>query len=201
MFVAKILMAWLGVTAIAAGAVLTQDALVDDCEAEEAASHVPAAVAEDASESSPDQVVTVNEAGLFDAYLRDVPLQEAMRLLSLQARRNISVSGSVTAAVTADLYQLTFEEALEALLTPGGYAWFPRGKFVYVCTPQEQATVRNAGRQRELRIFELDFIAAADGLPVDASGTRISSDISVTFSNGVTLTVRAGSGLSEVSWP
>jgi prepilin-type N-terminal cleavage/methylation domain-containing protein len=45
------------------------------------------------------------------------------------------------------------------------------------------------------------FGFGTDGLPVDASGTRIGSDISVTFSNGAILTVQAGSGLSEVSWP
>jgi hypothetical protein len=40
-----------------------------------------------------------------------------------------------------------------------------------------------------------------DGIPVDSAGAQIGSDIAVTFSNGATLTVFAGSGLSEVSWP
>jgi prepilin-type N-terminal cleavage/methylation domain-containing protein len=40
-----------------------------------------------------------------------------------------------------------------------------------------------------------------DGCPVSMSGSRISSDIDVTFNTGATLTVIAGSGLSEVSWP
>lgn len=40
-----------------------------------------------------------------------------------------------------------------------------------------------------------------DGVPVETSGARVSDDISVVFSNGATLTVLAGSGLSEVSWP
>lgn len=45
------------------------------------------------------------------------------------------------------------------------------------------------------------FGFGADGIPVESSGTRFGSDIAVTFSNGATLTVFAGSGLSEVSWP
>ena len=40
-----------------------------------------------------------------------------------------------------------------------------------------------------------------DGMLVAASGTRLSSDVDVTFNNGATLTVFAGSGLSEVNWP
>ena len=170
MFVAKILMLWVGVTVIAAGATLSQESPIDDCESEELSPPTPLVEESPAaSPEQPDQVVTVDEVGLFDAHLRDTPLQEAMRLLSLQSRRNIALSGSVTATVTADLYQLTFEEALDGLLTPVGYTWFPRGKFVYVCKPDEQAAVRNAGRARELRIFELDFIPVAEVLPVVTS--------------------------------
>ena len=112
------------------------------------------------------QTLTVNEAGLFDVHVRGVPLPDVMRLLSLRAQRNITVSDSVSTAVTADLYQVTFEEALEALLTPGGYTWFPRGKFVYVCRPEEQDTILNANRPIELRIFELSFIPATEVVPV-----------------------------------
>ena len=162
MLVARILTTWAGVGAVAIGAAYAQNPPV-----------VRSQIVDGAIQRAPDEaplpaqtpVLTVNQAGLFDAHLRGVPLPEAMRMLSLQARRNITVSESVNATVTADLYQLTFEEALEALLTPGGYVWFPRGKFVYVCTPEEQVTAVNAGRNRELRIFELNFIPAADVRP------------------------------------
>ena len=110
--------------------------------------------------------LTVNEAGLFDVHLRGVPLADAMRLLSLRSQRNITISESVNATVTADLYQVSFEEALEALLTPGGFAWFPRGKFVYVCRPEDREAMLNAGRSVETRLFELNFIAASEVVPV-----------------------------------
>ena len=71
--------------------------------------------------------LTVNAAGLFDAHMRDVPLSDVMRLLSLRSQRNITVSEGAPARVTADLYQVTFEEALEALLTPAGYSWLAAG--------------------------------------------------------------------------
>ncbi|MEW6252977.1 MAG: hypothetical protein AB1716_20255 [Planctomycetota bacterium] len=40
-----------------------------------------------------------------------------------------------------------------------------------------------------------------DGLPVDANGTAVGQDVRLTFSNGAVLTLRSGSGLSEVTWP
>jgi type IV pilus assembly protein PilQ len=148
------------VTAWAAGVVLT---------AATASAQVPLPTAPSPEQAAPPpegQVLRSNAAGLFDVHLRDVPLPEAMRLLSKQAHRNITVSESVSARVTADLYQVTFEEALEALLAPGGYSWFPRGKFVYVCQPAEQAALLNANRAVELRVFELNFITAGEVLPV-----------------------------------
>jgi type II secretory pathway pseudopilin PulG len=45
------------------------------------------------------------------------------------------------------------------------------------------------------------FGFGADGIPVGISGARLGSDIDLTFGNGATLTVFAGSGLSEVIWP
>ena len=128
-----------------------------------------------------DQIVAVNQAGLFDVHLRQVPLSEAMRLLSLQAKRNVTVSDSVTASVTADLYQVTFEEALEALLTPGGYCWFPRGKFIYVCQPAERATLLSANRPTQTRIFELNHIAAAEVVTVI---TPLLSPVGIVVSTG-----------------
>ena len=113
--------------------------------------------------------VTVNEAGLFDLHIRQAPLADALRMLSQRAQRNISVTESVTSAVSSDLYQVSFEEALDALVTPGGYTWFAKGKFIYVCRPEERDTVLAANRSTELHIFELDYISAADALPVVTS--------------------------------
>lgn len=110
--------------------------------------------------------VAINEAGLFDLHLRDVALVDALRMLSLRSQRNITVSQSVTSRVTADLHQVGFEDALDALLTPGGYVWFSRGKFLYVAKPEERQAIENANRTTELRIFELNFVSAAEVVPV-----------------------------------
>jgi len=45
------------------------------------------------------------------------------------------------------------------------------------------------------------FGFGVDGMLVGTSGAHLSGDINVTFSNGATLTVLAGSGLPEVDWP
>ncbi|MBN2447516.1 MAG: hypothetical protein JXO22_12360 [Phycisphaerae bacterium] len=114
--------------------------------------------------SSPD--VSVNPAGLLDVHLRQTALSDALRMLSQQSRRNISIAAGVEATVSTDLYQVTFEEALEALLTSAGYAWFSKGSFIYVCSPEQRDAMVMAGRNTELRMFELDFITAQTAEPL-----------------------------------
>jgi len=41
----------------------------------------------------------------------------------------------------------------------------------------------------------------AAGMPVTSAGSVLGSDLVMTFTNRATLTLRAGSGLSEVTWP
>jgi prepilin-type N-terminal cleavage/methylation domain-containing protein len=41
----------------------------------------------------------------------------------------------------------------------------------------------------------------AAGLPVTGAGSALGSDLVLTLTSGATLTVRAGSGLCEVTWP
>ena len=110
--------------------------------------------------------VTIDEAGLFDLHLRGVPLPDALRMLSQRARRNISVTETVTSAATTDLFQVSFEEALDALVTPAGYTWFAKDKFIYVCSPQERDTLLAANRQTELGLFELSFVTTSTVYPV-----------------------------------
>ena len=114
----------------------------------------------------PDSAVTVNEAGLFDLHLRQTSLADALRLLSRRAQRNISVTQRVDASVSADLYQVSFEEALEALVTPAGFTWCTRGKFIYVCHPEERDAVLMANRAVELRMYELNFVTAGTATPL-----------------------------------
>jgi type IV pilus assembly protein PilQ len=110
--------------------------------------------------------ISVNAAGMFDVHLRDVSLSDAMRLLSLRSQRNIIVADGAAARVTADLYQVTLEEALAALLAPNGYEWSAQGKFVSVSRAGERDKAAALARPLELRLFELNFIAAAEVVPI-----------------------------------
>ncbi len=107
--------------------------------------------------------VRVNDRGTVDLHVADLPLATVLRLLSLEGRRNIIASPDVHGTVTANLYGVTFEEALNAVLVPNGAGFRREGKFIYVQTTKELEAQALASRNRkESRVFRLNYLAAAD---------------------------------------
>lgn len=119
--------------------------------------------------SVPDpEEVRLTSSGMLEVHIRNASLPDVLRMISVETRRNISVSPSVRGSVTADLYGVTLEGALDALVVPAGLTWFERDNLLYVCTPEERALIERSGGHTELRVFELDYVRAADVAPVVA---------------------------------
>ncbi|RMH14489.1 MAG: hypothetical protein D6695_01060 [Planctomycetota bacterium] len=106
--------------------------------------------------------VRVNEYDIVDLHVNNEDLGNVLQLLSLQSQRNIVASNNVSATVTADLYNVTFEEALDAILHVNGYGWVAKGNFIYVYTAEELVEIEQASRVRVTRMITLDYLSAAD---------------------------------------
>jgi type IV pilus assembly protein PilQ len=109
------------------------------------------------------QGVAVTEQGTVELHVAELPLSEVLQLLSLEGERNIIASPNVTGTVTANLYGVTFEEALEAILTANGAGYHQVGNFIYVYTNEELAQMAAAARGEPVtRVFPLSYVNAAD---------------------------------------
>ncbi len=107
--------------------------------------------------------VTVTDRGRVDMHVADVPLSTALQLLSVRSQRNIIASPNVQGAVTANLYNVTFHEALTAILIANDAAYQEVGNFIYVYTSAEMAQMEAADENKDVtRVFELNYISAAD---------------------------------------
>ncbi len=89
-------------------------------------------------------------------------------MLSLQAQRNIVATHGVAGTVTANLYNVTLAQALDAILAGNGLVYRERGNFIYVYTPAELAALDRAARpMAPPAVFRLAYVAvarrAADG--------------------------------------
>ncbi len=121
-----------------------------------------------AAGSPPGGSVAVGPDLRVEMHVTDVPLGEVLRMLSLQSRRNIVASPSVTGTVTADLFDVSFEEALAAVLMPNGCTYVEQGRFIYVQTLAEQAAARTSARREapQTRVFHLNYVSSRDLEPV-----------------------------------
>ncbi|MCH7814287.1 MAG: hypothetical protein IID40_09735, partial [Planctomycetes bacterium] len=113
----------------------------------------------------PDGAVRVSPRGTVEMHVANLPLSTVLQMLSLQGRRNIIATPSVQGMVTADLYEVTFDEALEAILMANQAGYRVRGNFIYVYTNEELAGLIAAETPPATRVLRVYYITAADALP------------------------------------
>ncbi len=106
--------------------------------------------------------VDVSDYDLVDLHVNNEDLGNILQLLSIQSQRNIISSNNVSASVTADLYGVTFYEALDAILHVNGYGYIEKGNFIYVYTAEELVEFEALSRRPITRIITLDYLNATD---------------------------------------
>ncbi|MFT5423792.1 MAG: type IV pilus assembly protein PilQ [Phycisphaerales bacterium] len=114
-----------------------------------------------AQNASPDGVA-VSDQDLVELHVNKEDLSKVLQLLSIQSQRNIIPSPNVSGTVTADLYSVTFHEALDAILNSSGFGYLEEGNFIYVYTKEELAAIEESKRKRVAKIVRLDYLNAAD---------------------------------------
>lgn len=124
----------------------------------------PAAVPGEGSDS-----VRVSNEGRVEMHVANLPLATVLQLLSVRGKRNIVATPTVSGTVTAHLYNVTFEEALDAILVSNQAGYREVGNFIYVHTNQELAELHSNETPPETRVFKLHYVRAADALAVVAA--------------------------------
>jgi|TARA_B100001059_G_scaffold235364_1_gene280727 type IV pilus assembly protein PilQ len=116
--------------------------------------------------SEPESDIEMTSYGTVDMAVQDADLVQVLEMLSMQSQRNIIAGRDVSATVTANLYDVTFEEALDSILRVNGYGFIEEGAFIYVYPLERIAEIEKARRQVETRIFELYYLNASDAAQV-----------------------------------
>ncbi|MFZ4575084.1 MAG: secretin and TonB N-terminal domain-containing protein [Phycisphaerales bacterium] len=106
--------------------------------------------------------VKVDENAIVDLHVNDEDLSNVLEMLSIQSHRNIIPSKDVNARVTANLYNVTFFEALEAILNINGYGYVEEGNFIYVYTKDEIKRMAEEDRAKVSKVIKLNYLNAID---------------------------------------
>jgi len=110
--------------------------------------------------------VNVSDAGTVEIHVNEANLVEVLRMLSLQSQKNIIASKDVRGTVTANLYNVTIKEALDAILKSNGFGYREKGNFIYVYTAKELADIEKSERQTKAEVFHLHYSPAANVMAV-----------------------------------
>ncbi|MEM8783522.1 MAG: hypothetical protein AAGE65_11795 [Planctomycetota bacterium] len=131
-----------------------------------------------------DGAVNMDSFGKVDLAVKDLEIAKVLQLLSIQSQKNIVTSRNVSGSVSADLYGVSFHEALDAILAPNGFGYEEKGNFIYVYTADELQERRDAARETVTRIIRLNYL---DGVSATQVAEAMISDVgSVTFSSETT---------------
>ncbi|MDD4888519.1 MAG: secretin and TonB N-terminal domain-containing protein [Phycisphaerae bacterium] len=99
-----------------------------------------------------------------ELHFRDLDLASALRMVTMQTRDNVVLSGKVDGSqkVEANLYNVTFDQVLDSILTPLGLAYVRKENFIYVYTKKEMEELTKAAKAVASTVFKLHYITAAD---------------------------------------
>ncbi|AQT68905.1 Type IV pilus biogenesis and competence protein PilQ precursor [Anaerohalosphaera lusitana] len=95
------------------------------------------------------------------SFNKDMTIKDALRFLAMKYHKNIVPTAKVDGMITVtNLYDVTFEEALQAVIGPNKYD--VQGNFIMVYTPEEFEQYKDDKRRMEYRVFELYYINAEE---------------------------------------
>ncbi len=124
--------------------------------------------------------IQISDAQVVDLHVNDEELSNVLEMLSIQSQRNIVASKNVSARITANLYGVTFTEALDAILHVNGYGYIEKGSFIYVYTLEELKTIEAAQRARVWKTIKLNYLNSIDAAefakPVLSEGGQIKTN-------------------------
>lgn len=137
--------------------------------AQDAAPAQPAAPAVTAPAAAPAPEAVTSEDGVkvddnmtVDLHVKDEDLANVLEMLSIQSQKNIIASKDVQARVTANLYGVTFYEALDAILNVNGYGFIEEGNFIKIYTLEELQKIQAAQRVKVSKMIGLNYMNAVD---------------------------------------
>jgi type IV pilus assembly protein PilQ len=118
--------------------------------------------ADQAQPTAPAKPVNVTEYDTVSLNVQNTDLAQVLQLLSIQGKRNIVPSPKVDGKVTANLYDVTFHEALDAILQQNGCGYREKGNFIYIYTVEELRKIDQAERRLAYRVMKLNYLTATD---------------------------------------
>ena len=109
-----------------------------------------------------DIALSLTEPSTFQIHVKGADIRDVLRMLSEESRKNIVATRDIEGTVTADLYNVTFDEALGVVLEQAGFAYRQKGNVIFIYTQERLQEILQAERKFVSRSFRLAYITATD---------------------------------------
>ena len=127
----------------------------------------------------------LSEPSTFQIHVKGADIRDVLRMLSEESRKNIVATKEIAGNVSADLYNVTFAEALDAVLSSAGYAYRQKGNVIFIYTQQQLNEVLQAERKMVTRSFRLAYINANDAEALVKPALSLDGQIAISPSSNV----------------
>ncbi len=128
-----------------------------------------------------------NNADTITLNADNVDITTVLKWLSLTREVNIIASNKVTGKVSVNLYQIPFEDALDSILSIGGFTYYKRAGVIFVTTEADKAGLAIHAADLSVRTFKIDHADPGEMLEaikefLSPAGKAILSDETRTIS-------------------
>lgn len=125
--------------------------------------------------------------GLLSITVRDAPLRDILVVMAQSKGYNILTTDDVDARISGTFQDISFEDAMDSIFSLTDATWTLRGNVILVTKLSGESIVSPEAQGRLVRVFTLNFVAAADVEKVvstllSPSGTITINEVSATNS-------------------
>jgi len=94
--------------------------------------------------------------------IQDAEVTQVLKMLGEMSGTNILIGKDVTGKVTANLQDVSVEQALAGILRSLGFAFEREGRFIFVMTAADAEARQKAGRKLITKVYRPNYISVAD---------------------------------------
>ena len=115
-----------------------------------------------ASETDAGEITLDHDGELLTLSFRDAPLREVLGVLAESQGLNIICSNTADTRITGSFHSISFDDAVNTVLSVSGYTWTRHNNVIIVTQLNSEEKLAPEAQGRQLRVFTLNYLSAAD---------------------------------------
>jgi type IV pilus assembly protein PilQ len=118
--------------------------------------------------AAPETVLVGEDGKIESLHAKNEDIANVLELLSRQYQMNVIASKNVKGKVTADLYNVSIDQVLDAICRANGLKWTREDNSIYINTAEEATAIKTDESRLVTEIFPLNYLTGEDAVKLIA---------------------------------